>query len=690
MRVAIVYLIIGGIFGITYFVSTLLPFVMDAPFRPYSTLLVHRFSVAIGKVIIPIVDVFVHGCFLALRYVTGAILWPLAKTIFGRVALDTWYLKTPTLLPAEYTPLRVWWADAFSDSLGGIDTSLRIQEEAILWLSQMPLDPSQSKDVVSSLALISRPHKFPKSVVVFLNFTLDSWFREAPNQRQPNVAINCILALGHIKYQSVVDRNSDRDYDVGGILVTPSVAWAAQRLTADTPDENFHTPHPEGIRARLLAAAAWLSPEHATEGVTSEGEKLKIEDRWGFLKKIETILPQHIGRGRPCDNVILIDLIHGMHAGLPRGNYGSASSIVHFLSFICEDYGSPWSGDESVLEALITYALDLLLPLERRRPLVEREIGFGKLASELIDALKVNVTYTDVVVFVFWLIYRVPYAFRLRKPLLADIVHIRALAIREDNRAVPDSDHRKIPEDQCKWINFLAVTAFVAAAQCCVVAKDTLPKLATRNTLDLLRAASDDVYGRLMATYAVAMILNLDSSSQAATFAREVDAGLFTDALYAVRSDLEGNALEESVLSLHIYSTLVLLKLHQPQVDIERVKELIREMDPGLVRMSADLHRGRWKAIYLSCLLFKFLPPGERDGPMEILRERVRTLLQSRELLHAVDYERCIEPLGGDVLELVTSPEGEETSAGPPYRAFEKWANDFPLLHLPGSLLNEK
>lgn len=117
IRVAIVYLIIGGIFGITYFISTLLPFVTNAPFRPYSTLLVHRLSVVVGKVVISIVDVFAHGCYLALRYVISAILWPLARTIFGKGTLDTWYLKTPTLLPAEYTHLRVWWADAFSDSL---------------------------------------------------------------------------------------------------------------------------------------------------------------------------------------------------------------------------------------------------------------------------------------------------------------------------------------------------------------------------------------------------------------------------------------------------------------------------------------------------------------------------------------------------------------------------------------------
>ena len=66
--------------------------------------------------------------------------------------------------------------------------------------------------------------------------------------------------------------------------------------------------------------------------------------------------------------------------------------IVSFLQMFCDDYDSPWSEDEAVLGALITYALDLLLPPERWKPLVEREIEFGKLASELIDTLMINTT----------------------------------------------------------------------------------------------------------------------------------------------------------------------------------------------------------------------------------------------------------------------------------------------------------
>jgi hypothetical protein len=686
VRVAIVYIVIGGIFAFTYFLSTLLPIVVSAPFRPYSTLLLHRLSVAIGKVIIPIVDTIAHACFVALRYVTAWILWPFAQTIFSEGVLHTWYMEAQTILPGEYKHMRVWWANAFSDSLDEIDTSQRIQEEAILWLSQMPLDQTESKAVVSSLALIStsRPHKFPKSVVVFLNLTLEHSFHETPSQAQTDVAIDCLLVLGYIKYQSAVDSNWDQDRNVGGIPVTALVAWAAQQLTANAFDDSFNTKHSEGIRARLLTAAAWLSPVDATEEVTPDGEKLKIQDRWEFLKKLGMTLAQHVSSDNPLVDIkILINLIHGMHACIPRGNYGSPSSIVSFLPFICDDYESPWSEDESVLRALIAYSLDLLLPPWMRKPLVEREIEFHKLASELIDVLMVDTTSPDVVAFGFWLIYRVPYAFKSRKSTLADIVHIWA------------STNETIAQDVRQRMNFHAVDAFVAVAQHHASAHRTLPKLAAHNTLALLGVALEDNYTRPMATYAVAMILDLSTSGQAAPFVRGFNAESFTKTLDTVRSDLEKGAMEEDIVDLHIYSTLALLKLRQPQVDFGKVKALIEEVEKTIgdpvsrdskTEISVDLDRVKWKAIYLCGLLLQFLPPGQWEGPIERVRERVRTLLRSGELSLASDYERCIEALDIGALELRTPAE----QGGLMYAAFEEWIKGFPFFSLAGSVWDRR
>lgn len=73
----------------------------------------------------------------------------------------------------------------------------------------------------------------------------------------------------------------------------------------------------------------------------------------------------------------------------------------------------------------------------------------------------------------------------------------------------------------------------------------------------------------------MAIILNLGTSAQVVSFTRGVDAEPFANALHTVRSDLEKNAVEEDIIDLHIYSTLVLLKLPHPRVDVEEVKALI-------------------------------------------------------------------------------------------------------------------
>ena len=690
VAVAIVYQVIGGIFGIVYFISIFLPLVTNAPFRLHSTLLLHRLSVAVGNVVIPVVDAFVYACRVTLRYVTGVILFPLARTVFGEEAVRRWHIQTATIFPGEHKPMRVWWADAFNDSLDKIDTSQRVQEEAILWLSQMPLDLPESKAVVSSLALISssRPRQYPKPVVVFTNLTLESSFHEGVGQEQTDVAIDCVLVLGNIKFQSAVDQNSDRDHNVGGIPVTASVAWAAQQLAISAFQEKFTTPHSEGIRVRLLTAAAWLSPVDSTGDLYwDSGEELKLQDRDQFIQGIKGMLLQHVRGRKVLDNKILINLIHGMHACIPRGNYGSMSPIVSFLPEFCEDYDSPWSEDESVLRALITYALDLLSSPGRRRPLVEREIKFDKLASELLDTLRVNPTSTDVVAFGLWLVYRVPYALKSRKAILTDIVHIWTSAIEPIQ-----NDVRR------QRLNFHAVDAFVAVAQYHISVNGALPRFTCQTALRLLNAALESEYTRPMATYAIAMILNLGKSAQVAAIANNIRTELFIQTLSSINDDLEKNTVEEDVVDLHIYSTLALLEL-QPAVklDVGQVEAFIRRMgktigdpsvmDSGVDRgaeadIGADLDRVRWKAVYLSALLFTFVPDDERGKHIEGLRARVQALVESGELPIIGDCERCLGPLITQELEL-RSPAAQRR---PISTAFEAWIGGFPLFPLAGSI----
>jgi len=589
------------------------------------------------------------------------------------------------ILPEEYKHMHVWWADALNDPLDEIDTSQKVQEEAILWLSQVPLDPFESKALVSSLALISssRPYRFQKPVIIFLNLVLEASLREEDSQGRTDVAIDCVLVLGHMKFQSAVDRDWDLDHNVGGIPITASVAWAAQQLTINAFRDKSDTPHSEGIRARLLTAAAWLSPVDSAEDVHLDSEDvLKIQDRYQFIQEIRNTLLRHVSGEKALDNKILVNLIHGMHAYIPRGDYGNVSSIVSFLPSFCKDYESPWSEDEAVLRALTTYALDLLLPPERRKPLVEREVGFDELASELIDTLMINSFNLDVVTFGFWLIYRVPYAFKSRKTMLSDIARIWTSA------------NKVIPEDYREQLNLYTVDAFAAIAQSYVAVNGTLPKLTPHTSLRLLNTALEYHYSRPMATYAIALILNLGTSTQVANFMSGIRTESFAKALFNVRGDLERNTTEEDIVDLRIYSALILHKFRPLELDVEKVKALIGEMEKATgdavtrtfeADVGPDLDRVRWKSVYLSALLLTFVPEDEREERIQGLRARVQTVLRSRGLPLAGDYERCLKLLGMGTVEL-RSPKQRETV----YPAFEVWIGEFPLSPLIGSVTSAK
>jgi len=353
----------------------------------------------------------------------------------------------------------------------------------------------------------------------------------------------------------------------------------------------------------------------------------------------------------------------------------------------CEDYGSPWSEDEAVLGSMITYALDLLLPPERWKPLVEREIEFGELASELIDTLMIN-TDAGVASFAFWLVYRVPYAFKLRKTLLADIAHIWT------------SRDAVIPEGARERMNFHAVEAFIAVAQFHTAPNGGLPKFTSHTALGLLKAGLGYGYSRATATYAIAMILNLGTPNQVATFMSGITVESFREALFDERHrDIEKDMAEEDDLDLRIYSVLILLKFGTVELDVGEVKKLIGRMDREIGDNSArdsgaapdsktevdpDFDRVRWKAVYLSGLLFRFVPEDQRQGLMEGLRDKVQTLLRSGELSLGDDYQSCVGPLGIRMDGLgLGIPVGKQ---GPAYTVFEDCIDGFPLLPLAGSV----
>ena len=681
-RVAIVFIATGGVLGAAYFALAILPFVTIPPFRHYSTFFLYRIFVTtgFGEVVVPIVDV----CYLTLCYAIITILWPLYRCIDPDD--ETRYTQVMRMITDEYKSVRTWWAHARRDLLDETDTGQRIQEEAILWLSQVPLVPSESKALISSLALISssRPYGFKRPLIGLLNSVLEASLREGGGGEQTDVAIDCVIVLGNIKFQSVVDLNSDHDHDVGGIPVPTSVAWAAQKLLAGVQKADSGTPHSEGIRERLLAATIWLSPAEIDASKRDGGENLRIQDRWKFLWEIEEAIQWHICGENPLDTKILVTLIRGMHAINSRRNYWIGCHFPNFLPLLCEDYASPWSEDEDVLRALITYVLDFISGLERRRPLVERNIEFRDLALELIDVLKINLHPPETTWFGFWLVCRVPYLFKSRRTIATDI-----------DRTWVELDKGFGRYDCHERSDLHAIRAFATVVKQQVVdnGASQYPCHINLTDLTLPSAALKFDSSRPTAVYAISMILNLSPPAEVSP----PNGGASVESIIGTMflpggGDIERNVVEEDVVDLYIYSALILLKLSpRPELDVEKLMGLIARVGNVIeapfteeseaaqrseVEIHADLGRVRWKAIYISALLFKLLPGDQTEEHKERLGVRVRELLESRALSLAKDCYGCLEPLAMEV----PQSGGDQQEQG--YTVFEAWVQGFPLLSL--------
>ena len=677
----------GGVSAIAYFLLFISPSVTKLPLFHFPRLISYRPSFAIGRAVVSTVDVILAVGYISVRGLI-ATTFPFIQSVPGAGTLPHWDARTRKNSPGEARDMHVQRATSGNNPRDGIDTSQEVQEEAIMWLSRVPLDPYESKALISSLALISSSRPCgddQEPIVVLANSVLEASFREDVGQEQTDTAIDCITVLGNIKFQSVVDRNLDCDHDVGGIPVPPFVAWAAQQLTVTAFQPDSDTLYSAVIQGRLLTAAAWLSPVGGGERLWWGDRELRIQDRSQFIEKIRMMLELHVCSDRPHDNKILIDLIHGMHACIPRGNYGKASSIVPFLSLFCENYNSSWADDEGVIRALVTYALDLLLPPGGRKPLVGQKIEFHDLTSELIGALVVNTAYSDIVALGLRLARRHPHAFRSRKTVLADIAHIW------------HQTKEKIQEDRRERLNLHATDALIAVAQHHAVANGELSRLTDYTALRLLSTALGSGYSRSMTICTMAMILNLSASTQVIPVTNEIEVGSIISALFSGSGDIEKGATEEDV-DIRIYSALILNRLPPTtELSAREVKKVIVQMeeaigepsvrDPGVARSSeagvgVDLDRVRWKAIYLSALLFKFLPTGERGKHIEGLRRRVQALLESGDLSVMGDCGRCLEPLNMDVSGLTPSTDQQ----GQTSTVFEVWIGGFPLFQLAGKV----
>jgi len=715
------YSLAAGFFLVVYLLVFTLPSVANLPFFRRSTFIPLKPSSIIRRAVIFIVDGFLYICFSTLRHIIGSIFFPIVQIVWGSGTLHHWYRQAKEKSSEGRGHTQVQPATAPRNHSTYIDTSQEAQAEAIMWLSQVPLEPPESRALVSSLALIPSTHPYgdsQESVVALATLVLEAWHREGDSQDQVDTAINSIIVLGNAKFQAAVDKNLDCDRDIGGIPIPPFVAWIAQWFTIEAFQQKSDPPYSDETRAQLLVATAWLSPVEGAKNVEEiedveeaedvkeakdveevkgvEWDGLKIQNRQEFVKKIKTMLERHVGSNDPLDSEILIDFIHGMHASIPRDDPNSATPvapppIIPFLSIFYENHDSPWSKDEAVARALITYALDLLSS-PKRKPLVNRKITFDNLASELIDALMANTTHpdVDVVMLAFSLARSFPHGFRSRETVLTDIAYIWV------------QTDEVIQEDHRKSLRVHATDAFIAVAPHYAVANGGLSGLTDHTALEWLHATLESRHSQSMTTiYTMAMILNLGTSTQATPVTNEIKQKAI-DALFSGLSDPEKGAADEDVVDTRIYSTLILLKLPRTpeEPDVGKVQVLIVQMEKeigvpsvgdsevtkGVAQSSeagvgVDSDRARWKAIYLLALLLKFLPDDKRGGHVEGLWTRVRKLLEGGELSFMDGYKRCLEPLGRDASELGTPPADQKAEKN---TVFGEWISGFPLLPLAG------
>jgi len=185
----------------------------------------------------------------------------------------------------------------------------------------------------------------------------------------------------------------------------------------------------------------------------------------------------------------------------------------------------------------------------------------------------------------------------------------------------------------------------------------------------------------------MAMILYLGTPTQVTTATSEIE-GSIIDALFSSHGDIERGTMEEEVVDTRIYSVLILLKLAPAAgLDVEKIEGLIvqteeeiwnppaGDLGPSEADIGVDLGREIWKAIYLSALLFRFLPDIKREERVERLRTRVRELLDNGGLMFMSDYRCCLKPLYMDVSP--TSDQRRQTDT-----VFEGWIGGFPLFQL--------
>lgn len=652
-----------------YFGLVLLPLFTWAPFRTSATVVVHH-------VLNPIVQSFVllwNGCRFVLfaipRFFMFGIVTPtceflLAMQTLSRQASATLLRLQSSSLNTNFKRHRLHW-DVRSEK---IDTSPETQDQALLWLVQIPMDPQDAGGVVHTLESITFPrfHTFAcSSVILFLTVTLESAFENGVMiPERFSVAMDCVLVLSRIKFHLVVECNQDDDDTIGRVSVSSFLAWAAQAL--------LKSPNLKPATVlELSAAAAWLSP---AEKVKDErfGE---IRERGEYLQVLQLYIQGHTDHTRPIEPSILVNTLRGLHAFIPRGNYGHSSSIWAFLPMFSEDLDGPWFYDEEVLQALAFYALDLISPISRRWAKQDRDVSLGYLVTKLMGYLKVpdSTKPLDAVDFVFSLVYKWP------------------TLLQNEKASWPLSDIARICDDA--RINNILPRATMAYS---ALLHNTL-KLGnhSRNLTRDIQGSSSFILRCIRnpescfyAIYSLSMTLKVVAPVLAQEILKELDPSILVDSLLRLDDDIrptddleKGVVALETMLYLKIHTILVLTAYPQiPTVDDTRLGKLMECV--AEVAVNNPDPRFRCQAIYLAVLLNTLFLRDHLTERVVWLGEHLRDGLNTGQLVVVSDWANCGLPSTqagiASIIERVPSNQVLEDGA------FE-WVGDFPLIPLGGT-----
>jgi hypothetical protein len=616
-----------------YSFLVLLPLFTLAPFRTSAGVLSYYVLHLMFQFILLVANGF-RLAFFTIAQIAVRIVKPVCQIPVARRALQkeatTMHLRLTAFLGSSFRPIRHQWSMSQADN-----TSLDMQDEALSWLVKIPLDPTDTGNVVQILESIRAPRFriFARShVISFLSVSLESCFKDkALTANKFGIARDCLLVLSRIKCHLAVESDIDADNRIGNVIMSGFAAWAVQTLLRS------HTMDP-ATSLKLSAAAAWLSPVESIK----DDQYGEIKDRGEYLSTIKSHIRGYTDPRNVYVPMLLLEAVQAMHASIPRGNYGQSSAVTPFLHFFSDNLDSPWLVEDEALHALAFYALDLITPSDlvsqafRKWARGDKSVDVNYLFAKLVGLLKTPSTQRplEVVGFVF------------------SVVYIRPTVLEIDRTPYPLDDIARICQnftnpnvESIHQILQRGMMAYTATLHYALESKNRSKFLVKdiRSSLFFVlnRLEDEDSFTQYYSVYALSVVLKVSPTPE---ILRRVDSEIIMNLLFSAGNasgteDVEkGNGVLDSFhLKIHL---ALILRATRVQVAPNEARL------PGLMRIISDVAvtdsdpRTRWTAIYLAVLVGSLTDREGVDPHVARLLEGLQSRLEKRNVDVVRDWER--------------------------------------------------